>query len=233
MSIHYESSRILTNVKEKSALTALPRLQVSPNHRFIIAENGTPFFWMGDTAWELFHRLTREEAERYFANRQANRFTVIQAVALAEFDGLNTPNAYGERPLLDNDPTRPNEAYFVYVDEIIQMAARHGLYVGLLPTWGDKVNHQWGAGPVVFDPENAEIYGRFLGGATANRPTSSGFSAATAPRCTRTTTIARYGGRWRRASTRGWGARRSRRTTRRAGAPHRRGCTMNPGWICT
>ncbi|MEJ5310982.1 MAG: glycoside hydrolase family 140 protein [Anaerolineae bacterium] len=144
-------------------MTQLPRLQVSSNRRFIITENGDPFFWLGDTAWELFHRLTREEAERYFAHRQANRFTVIQAVALAEFDGLNTPNAYGECPLLDNDPTRPNEAYFAYVDEVIQMAARHGLYVGLLPTWGDKVSRQWGVGPVVFNPENAEVYGRFLG----------------------------------------------------------------------
>lgn len=144
-------------------MTQLPRLQASSNRRFIVTENGDPFFWMGDTAWELFHRLNREETERYCANRQANRFTVIQAVALAEFDGLNTPNAYGERPLLDNDPTRPNEAYFAYVDEVVQMAARHDLYIGMLPTWGDKVNHQWGAGPVVFNPENARIYGRFLG----------------------------------------------------------------------
>ena len=144
-------------------MAELSRLQMSSNRRFIITETGDPFFWLGDTAWELFHRLNREEAERYFANRQANRFTVIQAVALAEFDGLNTPNAYGERPLLDNDPTRPNEAYFAYVDEVVQMAARHGLYIGLLPTWGDKVDHQWGAGPVVFNPENAEVYGRFLG----------------------------------------------------------------------
>jgi hypothetical protein len=64
-------------------MTKLSRLQVSPNRRFIVMEDGAPFFWLGDTAWELFHRLNYEEAERYFANRQANRFTVIQAVALA------------------------------------------------------------------------------------------------------------------------------------------------------
>jgi hypothetical protein len=28
-------------------------------------EDGTPFFYLGDTAWELFHRLNREEADRY------------------------------------------------------------------------------------------------------------------------------------------------------------------------
>lgn len=125
--------------------------------------DGTPFFYLADTAWELFHRLDREEAELYFANRRRKRFTVVQAVALAEFDGLNTPNVYGERPLLDNNPTRPNEAYFAYVDELIRMAEAHELYIGLLPTWGDKVMSTWGAGPQVFNVENARVYGRFLG----------------------------------------------------------------------
>jgi len=141
----------------------LPRVQVSRNGRFLVTETGEPFFWLGDTAWELFHRLTREEAALYFTNRQQKRFNVVQAVALAELDGLHTPNVNGERPLLDDDPTRPNEAYFAYVDELIQMAAEQGLYVGLLPTWGDKVTPLWGVGPAVFDEENARVYGRFLG----------------------------------------------------------------------
>lgn len=145
-------------------MSTLPYLRVSENGRFLVTADGAPFFWLGDTAWELFHRLTREEAQFYFATRQRQRFTVIQAVALAEFDGLNTPNVYGAHPLHDNDPTRPNEAYFAYVDELIAMAAAHELYIGLLPTWGDKVNHrQWGVGPQVFTVENAQVYGRFLG----------------------------------------------------------------------
>lgn len=145
-------------------MSKLPHIRVSDNHRFLVTESGAPFFWLGDTAWELFHRVTREEAQFYFATRQRQRFTVIQAVALAEFDGLNTPNVYGERPLHDNDPTRPNEAYFAYVDELIELAAAHDLYTALLPTWGDKVNQrQWGVGPQIFTVENARGYGRFLG----------------------------------------------------------------------
>lgn len=143
---------------------SLSRLRVSDNQRFLTTTGGDPFFWLGDTAWEIFHRLTREEAAFYFAARQRQRFNVIQAVALAEFDGLDQPNVYGEHPLHDNDPTRPNEAYFAYVDELIEMAAQHDLYVGLLPTWGDKVNRrQWGVGPIVFTEQNAQIYGHFLG----------------------------------------------------------------------
>src|SRR3954471_19367651 len=79
----------------------LPQLKVSANKRFLVIADGKPFFWLGDTAWELFHRLNREDAERYLQNRARLRFTVVQAVALAELDGLAVPNAYGHIPLHD------------------------------------------------------------------------------------------------------------------------------------
>jgi hypothetical protein len=71
--------------------------EVSSNGRYLMKE-GKPFFWLGDTAWELFHRLNREEAEFYLKKRASQRYTLIQAVALAELDGLNVPNAW--RPSL-------------------------------------------------------------------------------------------------------------------------------------
>src|SRR5215218_6369902 len=79
--------------------STLPQLKVSANKRFLVTADGKPFFWLGDTAWELFHRLNREEAEKYLKNRADKGFTVVQAVALAELDGLHDPNAYGETPL--------------------------------------------------------------------------------------------------------------------------------------
>src|SRR5664279_3518491 len=66
------------------------KLKISENKRFLVFEDGTPFFYLGDTGWELFHRLNMEDVEKYLENRRAKGFTVIQAVALAEFDGLNT-----------------------------------------------------------------------------------------------------------------------------------------------
>jgi hypothetical protein len=141
----------------------LSSLKVSENRRFLVTADGRPFFWLGDTVWELFHRATREDAERYLRNRAALRFTIVQAVALAEFDGLNVPNAYGETPLRNNDPTQPNEAYFAHVDWIVARANELGLYVGFLPTWGDKWNKKWGVGPEIFTPANARAYGEWLG----------------------------------------------------------------------
>ncbi len=144
--------------------TTAQRLVVSENGRFLVTEQGEPFFWLADTAWELFHRCNREEAENYLAKRAEQGFNVIQAVALAELDGLNIPNPYGERPLENNDPLKPNENYFKHVDHIIRKADSLGLYIALLPTWGDKVfKDKWGAGPEIFNPTNARAFGQWIG----------------------------------------------------------------------
>jgi len=145
-------------------------LKVSDNQRFLIHDDGAPFFYMADTAWELFHRLTLAEAERYLYDRAAKGFTVIQAVALAEMDGLHTPNMRGDLPLLGDDPARPNEAYFAHVDAVVAIAASLGLHIGMLPTWGDKWNKKWGVGPEIFTPANAQAYGRWLGQRYADAP---------------------------------------------------------------
>jgi hypothetical protein len=123
---------------------------------------GKPFFLLGDTAWELFHRLTREETLVYLDARQEQGFNTVLAVALAEYE-FDQPNAYGEMPLENNDPTKPREAYFQHVDWVIGEAAKRGLYTALLPTWGDKWNKKWGKGPEIFTPENAAAYGEWLG----------------------------------------------------------------------
>src|SRR5829696_8680813 len=103
------------------------RLQVSKDGHYLQYENGDPFFWLGDTGWELFHRLKKEEIEKYLENRREKGFNVIQSVILAEFDGLRKPNQYGEIPLNDLDPTRPNEKYFELVDWTIQQAMKKNM----------------------------------------------------------------------------------------------------------
>ena len=154
---------------------AARRLKVSDNRRYLVDGNGKPFFYLADTAWELFHRLSREEAENYLARRAEQGFTVVQAVALAELDGLGTPNAHGDLPLIENDPARPAVTegsgagaaeydYWDHVDWIISAANAKGITVALLPSWGDKWNKAWGKGPEVFTPANAEAFGKFLGG---------------------------------------------------------------------
>ena len=139
------------------------RLQVSPNGHFLQYTDGTPFFWLGDTGWDLFFKLDLKQIKTYLDNRAAKGFNVIQAVALSERDGLRVPNRYGQLPLKNLDPSRPNGKYFALIDSTIAMAAQRGIFIGLLPTWGDKVAKMWGAGPEIFDSLNAYTYGKWLG----------------------------------------------------------------------
>lgn len=154
------ASAMIAMLLSMPAAHAQERIEVAPGGRHLQTEDGRPFFYLGDTAWALFHRLTREEADQYLEDRAAKGFTVIQAVALAELNGLDTPNAYGELPLLNRDPSTPNEAYFAHIDYVISRANEFGLTVGLLPSWG----HYWRDGDRrIFDVESARSYGRFLG----------------------------------------------------------------------
>ena len=43
-----------------------------------------PFFYLGDTAWELFHRLDLDEARIFLENRAAKGFNVVMAVNFSE-----------------------------------------------------------------------------------------------------------------------------------------------------
>ncbi len=158
------------------AQAPLPKLSVSDNQRALVTADGKPFFWLGDTAWELFHRLTREQAIEYLDLRAKQRYNVIQAVALAELEGLTDPNPYGDLPLTNLDPTKPATTpghdpknaeaydYWDHVDFIVDEANRRGLYVGFLPTWGSWApNERKEDTRIVFNEQNAQAYGEFLG----------------------------------------------------------------------
>ena len=152
-----------------AAFAETPRLKVSDNKRFLVTETGAPFFWLGDTAWELFHRLNREEALRYLDNRARLGFTVVQAVAIAELDGHSDANAYGFLPLTDLDPMRPavqdgpDNDYWDHVDFIVREANARRLTIGFLPIWGRYWHDKVKDGKPLFTPESAAIYGEWLG----------------------------------------------------------------------
>lgn len=127
----------------------LPRLEVSSNNpHYLQTSKGKPFFWLGDTGWLLFSKLNREEAIQYLDDRAQKGFNVLQVMVLHELDVTN----YDGRPaLIDKDITKPNITrgsnpgnqlaydYWDHMDFIITQAERRGIYMALVPIWGDIV----------------------------------------------------------------------------------------------
>jgi hypothetical protein len=152
-----------TSRQGSSASVKHLRLGVSPNGHYFVDQDGKPFFYLGDTCWLLFQRPNREEVDAYLKDRAEKGFTVIQAYVLR---GLSTRHPDGNSsllkatPLLDRDPTRPNEDFFQHVDYVINRANELGLVMGLVPakSWHVKEHAE-----KVFNEQNASVFGKFLG----------------------------------------------------------------------
>lgn len=153
-------------------LPANSPLRASPDGHFLVREDGQPFFWLGDTAWELFSKLNREELDEYLATRRAQKFTVIQAILLS-YSGHESPNRYGETPFTSVSPTAlvPNEAYFRHTDWVLERAAQMGFHVLVFPAW----RYYWREMPQIttykpiLTPANARRYAEFVGRRYRNR----------------------------------------------------------------
>ena len=146
-------------------------LNISENGRYFQTGNCNPFFYLADTAWELFHRLSLEEIEFYLDARKAQGFNVVQAVLISEMDGLRIPNAYGQLPLIEMNPEKPNPEYFDFVEQVLKLAKSREMFLALVTTWGDKIDRVFGIGPEIFNESNAYSYGKWLGRRFCNVPT--------------------------------------------------------------
>lgn len=123
-------------------------LKISPNGRFFMTADGKPFFWLGDTGWLLFAKLTREEAIKYLNDRKQKGFNVIQVMVVHK---VSEVNAYGDSALVSGNVATPattsgsdaaNAAqydYWDHMDYIVDAAAQRGIYMALVPVWGSVV----------------------------------------------------------------------------------------------
>ena len=116
-------------------------LRPSSNRRYLEHQDGTPFFWLGDTWWMgLAERLTWPEGfQTLAANRRERGFTVIQLVmglfplAESQFD----PRCCNEagHPW-EEGYSRVRPEYFDMADLRIQWLVRSGLVPYIFACWG-------------------------------------------------------------------------------------------------
>ncbi len=101
-------------------------IRVSANGRYFVDDEGKPFFWLGDTLWELFRSFSLPDARTVLERRRSQGFTVIQVMITGVGDGAK-PNVAGETPWVGDDRASPNEAYFRNVDSVVEVARECGL----------------------------------------------------------------------------------------------------------
>ena len=144
----------------------MEKLRISDNGRFFVKPDGTPFIWLADTAWTVPARLKWDDVHHYMRTRREQGFTVLQMVVLDPEFNEEMRNPCGIRALNNGDILDPNEAYFSYVDWVLDQAEAYGFYVLLLPVWGELVvGWDWSGNdhPVYVNENNAYSYGKWIG----------------------------------------------------------------------
>src|SRR5690348_11529912 len=74
---------------------AMGPLRIGTNGRGFAAQDGTPFFWLGDTQWELFRCLSPADAAETMEIRKRQGFNVLQVMITGVGDGT-APNLDGQ-----------------------------------------------------------------------------------------------------------------------------------------
>ncbi|HUK32708.1 MAG TPA: DUF4038 domain-containing protein [Vicinamibacterales bacterium] len=138
-------------------------MKVGPTGRYLVDQTGAPFLITGDSPQALIVNLSEAEADSFFADRQAGGFNVmwINLLCATYTGGRADASTYdGIIPFTTSgDLSTPNEAYFKRVDDMLNLAAAHGLTVLLDPA-------ETGSFLSVLDANGvtkSRNYGRYLG----------------------------------------------------------------------
>ena len=146
-------------------------LKVSDNQRFLMHENGQPFFWQGETGWLLPERLDRAEAEWSLQRCREAGYNVVQIQVIDAMPAINIygqpshplPIAQGDRNPVQSkmshgsSPHARSYGYWEHLDYIVDLARQNGIYIGMVAIWGGLVKD----GKLSVD--EAKRYGTFLG----------------------------------------------------------------------
>jgi hypothetical protein len=108
-------------------------LKASDNGRYLVDQNGTPTVLVGDSPHSLFVNLSTQQADGYFANRAGYGINAVWVEVLCNTytAGRSDGSTYdGIIPFTTaGDMSTPNSAYFRRVDQMVRLAANHGIQI--------------------------------------------------------------------------------------------------------
>lgn len=125
--LHHQSGAfICTAPSGKDRFTRHGPVRVSHNGRHLEHEDGTPFFWLGDTAWCGPLLSNREEWDLYLRERARQKFTAVQWVA-TQFRAAPDGDRNHQLAYTGPNPITINPVFFQRLDEKLEALNRAGL----------------------------------------------------------------------------------------------------------
>jgi len=112
-----------------------------------MCEDGSPFSWIGDTAWWIAWKLDAADIAYYLDDRVQRGFTLIQVDL-----------GWRQNQYLGGNTDTPNEGYWQKIDQIVKEATARGLYIAFAVMWGCDYPKAFGG-----DTDKAYRLGKWLG----------------------------------------------------------------------
>lgn len=142
-------------------------LKKSANGRYLIYQDGTPFFLLGDSAWYLPVQGTNADIDTYLADRAAKGFNTVLVQIIDNHYADKAPNNIdGVAPFTTpGNFSTANPAYFTRIDYILTQANNRGMLVIVFPLFlGYNCGSDGWAKQVLADTTpHIQQYAQFLG----------------------------------------------------------------------
>jgi hypothetical protein len=131
-------------------------LKVSDSRRYLVHADGTPFFWLGDTAWNGALLSESDGWSRYLADRARKRFTAIKFVTTQW--RAATGDAGGRPAYTGRERIAIQHEFYRRMDERVDAINANGLVAAPVLLWA---NHRDDPGLTLSD-EQAALLARYM-----------------------------------------------------------------------
>lgn len=108
-------------------------LKLSKNRRYLVRADGTPFFWLSDTAWNGVLRAKQADWDRYLALRRQQGFTAVQFVSIHWRGSTTDPK--GQKAYRGKKRVKLNPEFFQRLDPRVAAVNAHGLVAAPVVLW--------------------------------------------------------------------------------------------------
>ncbi len=108
-------------------------IRASADGTHLVHADGTPFFWLADTAWNGVLKAQPADWDDYLAERRRQGFTAIQSV-ITQWRAF-PQDAAGEMAFTGKENIHINPAFYRRCDDKVAAIARHGLVPSPVLVW--------------------------------------------------------------------------------------------------